>query len=276
MLYLIATPIGNLSDITYRAVETLKLCDYILCEDTRHSTPLLKHYKISKPLKSYHKFNEVSRLEEVIEDLRQGCLIGLISDAGTPGISDPGTQIVQACIQENIPVVSIPGPCAAIAGLSCSGLDTQKFQFYGFLPKKQGELERALTGILTYDGTTICYESASRLISVLETINSLAPERHLVVARELTKKFEEIQRGHAASLIDHWQTSILKGEIVLLISSAPQVNQEQWLELSPQEHVSIMQSTYHLALQDAIITVAKIRGCSKREVYNAVHKNKIF
>lgn len=273
MLYIIATPIGNLSDITLRAIETLKACDYILCEDTRHSTPLLKHYQINKPLKSYHKFNESSRLKEIIEDLHQGCLIALISDAGTPGISDPGAKLIQASIREGLTVTSIPGPCAAIAGLSCSGLDTRKFQFYGFLPKKQGELERALKEILMYEGTTICYESANRLMAVLDTIRIIAPQRQLVVARELTKKFEEIQRGIAETLISHWESSPLKGEIVLLMEGATKIADEEWARLSPQEHVHFIQTTYNLTLQEAIQTVAKIRGSSKRDIYNAVHKN---
>lgn len=274
MLYIIATPIGNLSDITFRAIETLKICDYILCEDTRHSAPLLHHYGINKPLKSYHKFNESSRQQEIIRDLQQGYTIGLISDAGTPGISDPGTQLIQTCVEEGIQVTAIPGPCAAVAALSCSGLDTQRFQFWGFLPRKQGELERALKEILAYAGTTICYETANRLMSVFEVFHKLAPQRQLVVARELTKKFEEVQRGVAEALISHWQLSPLKGEIVLMVAGASEAPSEDWSELSPQEHVHLIQTTYNLTKQEAIQTVAKIRGVSKRDIYNVVHKDK--
>lgn len=136
MLFLVATPIGNLSDITFRAIETLKSCDYILCEDTRHSRPLLTHYDIQKPLKSFHKFNEALKEDHIIKDLQDGMKIALVSDAGTPGISDPGLKLVQRCREEGIDVVAIPGACAAIIALSCSGFDTNRFQFFGFLPKK--------------------------------------------------------------------------------------------------------------------------------------------
>lgn len=272
MLYIVATPIGNLSDITYRAIETLKLCDYILCEDTRHSITLLSHYDIQKPLKSYHKFNESARQEEVINDLHAGKNIALISDAGTPGISDPGAQLIAACISQNINVVAIPGACAAITALCCSGLDTERFQFWGFLPKKQGELKRSLHEILAYSGTTVCYESPNRLLDVLEILNEIAPDRPIVVARELTKKFEEVQRGTSIELIQHWKKSILKGEIVLLISGDKKEAAGDWQDLTPLQHVEIVQSTYGLTKQEAIQTVAKIRGTSKRDIYNSVVK----
>lgn len=270
MIFIVATPIGNLSDITYRAVETLKSCDYILCEDTRHSLTLLQHYDINRPLKSYHKFNESARQEEIINDLIEGKNIALISDAGTPGISDPGAQLIAACISRNIKVVAIPGACAAITALCCSGLDTDRFQFWGFLPKKQGELKRFLYEILAFSGTSICYESPNRLLDVLKILNEIAPDRLLVVARELTKKFEEVQRGTPASLIQHWEHSPLKGEIVLLISGKKEEQADDWAELTPQQHVEIVQATYGLTKREAIQAVAKIRGTSKRNIYNIV------
>lgn len=274
MLYIVATPIGNLSDITYRAIETLKNCDYILCEDTRHSLALLNHYDIKKPLHSFHKFNESSKQNDIISDLHHGKSIALISDAGTPGISDPGTKLIQACIADNIPVTSIPGACAAVTALSCSGLDTDRFQFWGFLPRKSGELKRALQDILAYPGTTICYESPNRLMSGLECLHELAPERQLVVARELTKKFEEIRRGTAQALITHWKDTPLKGEIVLMISGNPNTPSEDWSELTPQQHVEFIQKTYGITLKEAIQTVAKLRGTNKRTIYNAVHQDR--
>lgn len=273
MLYLIATPIGNLSDITFRAIETLKLCDYILCEDTRHSLSLLKHYDIHKPLKSYHKFNEASQLDPIIEDLREGKQIGLISDAGTPGISDPGEMLVKRCIEENIPLTAIPGPCAAIQALSCSGFSTERFQFWGFLARKENELKSELHSILSYAGTTICYESPHRLIETLELINQVDPQRILAVARELTKKFEEIRRGTAQDLIAHWQSAPLKGEIVLLISPSDKQNTD-WSQWTPQEHVQWMQNTYGLSRQEAIKSVAALRDVSKRDIYNLFHHEK--
>lgn len=268
MLYLVATPIGNLGDITQRALETLRACDYILCEDTRHSLSLLTHYSIQKPLKSYHKFSNESRTEEILQDLISGSTVALISDAGTPGISDPGTHLVQQCIDHNISVVAIPGACAAITALSCSGLETDRFQFFGFLPRKSGELQHTLQEILTYPGTTICYESPNRLIDVLKTLNELAPNRKIAVGRELTKKFEEMQRGTAAELISYWEANTLKGEIVLLIAGEKQPASDEWEKLTPEQHVSFLEETYHLSRQEAIKMAAKMRGVPKREIYN--------
>jgi 16S rRNA (cytidine1402-2'-O)-methyltransferase len=274
MLYVISTPIGNLSDITLRAIETLKKCDYILCEDTRHSLPLLQYYSINKPLKSFHKYSESAKQTDIITDLQQGSIIALISDAGTPGISDPGSKLIQTCLDSNICVTSVPGACAAITALSISGLDTQRFQFLGFLPRKTGELQRALQEILSYPGTTICYESPNRLLETLECLNEIAPKRYLAVARELTKKFEELRRGVAIDLITHWTSNPLKGEIVLMISGNPSDLSEDWNVFTPQQHVEWMQNAYKLTRQEAIIAVAKIRAVSKRDIYNAVHQEK--
>lgn len=273
MLYVVATPIGNLSDITYRAIETLTNCDYILCEDTRHSRILLSHYNISKPLYSFHKFSESSKEHQTLTDLEAGLKICLISDAGTPGISDPGQKLIQACIDKNIPVTPIPGPCAAITALCCSGLNTDKFQFLGFLPKKAGELKKCLQEIFTYAGTTICYESPNRLIETLQYFEEIAPDRTLVVARELTKKFEEVKRGTAAQLIQSWSQIEVRGEIVLLISASINPPTEDWMSLTPIEHVELLQRDYGLTKQEAIKQSAKMRGASKRDIYNIVHKN---
>jgi 16S rRNA (cytidine1402-2'-O)-methyltransferase len=269
MLYLIATPIGNLSDITFRAIETLKLCDYILCEDTRHSLTLLNHYEIKKPLKSYHKFNESSESDSIIEDLLSGKNIALISDAGTPGISDPGEFLVKRCINQEIPVTAIPGPCAAIQALSCSGLGTENFQFIGFLERKERALQDELRSIMLYKGTTICYESPKRLISTLKTILEIDPHRKIVVARELTKKFEEIQRGTAQELLNYWESHPLKGEIVLMIAEAPDQALD-WKSLSPEEHVNVLQNNYGLSKKEAIKMAAELRGVPKRDVYNSM------
>lgn len=274
MLYLIATPIGNLSDITFRAIETLKNCDYILCEDTRHSRILLNHYTIQKPLKSYHKFNEASQAEAILTDLENGKNIALISDAGTPGISDPGADLVKLCVDRGVAVSAIPGPCAAIQALSCSGLPTERFQFLGFLARKEGELKQELYQILSYPGTSICYESPHRLLSVLEHIHNIDPIRQLVVARELTKKFEELRRGTAEELLAHWKITSLKGEIVLLIEPAsPKLNQD-WKSMSPEEHVESIQTTYSISRQEAIKIAAELRGVPKRQIYNQFHKDK--
>jgi 16S rRNA (cytidine1402-2'-O)-methyltransferase len=272
MLYLVATPIGNLGDITYRAIQILGSCDYILCEDTRHSLPLLNHYHIHKPLKSYHKFNEAESLPQILSDLQSGKQIALISDAGTPGISDPGTKLVQHCLKHQISVSPLPGPCAAIAALTCSGFNTDVFQFIGFLPRAAQELHSALQTILQYPGTTICYETPHRLLKTLEVLHKLAPERPLAVARELTKKFEEKYAGCAQEQITHWTSHPLKGEIVLMIAGQERLSHEAWADLSEIEHVEYLEQTFGLSRREAIKMAAEQRGVPKRSVYAKVIK----
>ena len=268
MLFLVSTPIGNLGDITFRAVETLRSCDLILCEDTRHSLKLLQHYDISKPLKSYHKFNQKESKEGLLEAWAAGKKIALITDAGTPGISDPGIELVQLCREQGIPITAIPGPCAAIQALCCAGFPTDRFQFWGFLPKKEEELQRTLKKILTYEGTTICYESPLRVVHVVKALAAIAPDRDIAVGRELTKKFEEVVSGKASVLQTYWQDSHPKGEIVLLIGPAETAVEVDWSSLSPEEHVSWMEKAYYLSRQEAIKMVAQLRGVPKRVIYN--------
>lgn len=275
MLYLVSTPIGNLADITLRALEAFKSCDYILCEDTRHSAILLNHYQIHKPLKSYHKFNEAFRNESVLKDLESGKMICLITDAGTPGISDPGADLVKICVERNLSVTAIPGACAAIQALICSGLPTQRFQFWGFLARKENALKGELQTILTYPGTTICYESPHRLLKVLEIIQTMQPQRQLVVARELTKKFEEVIRGTAQWMIERWQQTPPKGEIILLISPNSLEQDLGWKDLTPEEHVEWIQKTYHLTRKEAIKLAADLRGVPKRDIYQQLIDKKI-
>jgi len=270
MLYLVATPIGNLADITIRALDTLKACDYILCEDTRHSLILLKHYDIVKPLKSYHKFNEASQATSILDDLKAGKNICLISDAGTPGISDPGADLVRLCVEQNIASTAIAGPCAAIHALSCSGLPTDRFQFWGFLARKEGELRQNLQSILSYEGTTICYESPHRLLDVLQLIHTMEATRLLVIGRELTKKFEEFVRGTAQDLLERWEDVPVKGEIVLLIAPASQQMIEAWKEWTPQEHVQWIEKTYGISQKEAIKLVAAQRQMPKRDLYKQI------
>lgn len=275
MLYVVATPIGNLADITYRAIDILKNSHYILCEDTRHSRIVAQQYEITTPLVSYHKFNEASKLSGILKDLSEGFNLALISDAGTPGISDPGTKLIQACIREGIKVVAVPGACAAIAALCCSGLDTDRFQFLGFLPKKLGELRRTLQEVLAYPGTTICYESPNRLIDVLHQIKEISSDRVVVIARELTKKFEEIVRGTPQELLDKWEDGGVRGEIVLMISGKPEKTGDEWLDVSPREHVNLMMRDFGMSQQEAIIAVAKLREVSKRIIYNEIHRENL-
>ncbi len=220
MLYLIATPIGNLADITLRALDALRSCDYILCEDTRHSQRLLAHYQIQKPLKSYHKFNEKRRCAEVISDLKAGLNIALITDAGTPSISDPGEILVKCCLENELAVTSLPGACAAVVALTLSGLDTDQFQLVGFLPKRKSILKRILTESLTYRGTTICYESPYRIIHTLKALAAIDPTRNVAVIRELTKIHEQRLRGTASELVGVFEQKPARGEIVLLIQGS--------------------------------------------------------
>jgi 16S rRNA (cytidine1402-2'-O)-methyltransferase len=271
MLYLVSTPLGNLSDISIRAIETLKNTDYILCEDTRHSRILLDHYEISTHLRSYHQFSEAAKEDSIIEDLKNGKSISLISDAGTPGISDPGERIVRRCREESIKVIPIPGPCAAITALSASGMDTSQFQFLGFLPRKSGELKRILIDILHYPGTTICYESPNRLDSVLSLLNELAPLRKISIARELTKKFEEFLYGSANEIWKKTKGSTFKGEITLLIQGDKDKELSGWNELSPEDHVKYLMNTFNIPEKDAIKLAAELRGVPKRDIYRKFH-----
>jgi 16S rRNA (cytidine1402-2'-O)-methyltransferase len=271
ILYLVATPIGNLADITYRAIDTLKNCDYILCEDTRHSRILLQHYEIQKPLKSYHKFNESAENEKIIQDLKEGKIICLISDAGTPCVSDPGNSLVQSCIRENIAVIAIPGPCAVVQAYICSGFETNRFQFCGFLPKKEQELGIALQKIFDYDGTSICYEAPHRILDLLTAIEKIDPERSLVLARELTKKFEQFLRGNAPELLKHFAEQEPRGEFVVVIGPPEKEKIPDWSQWTPEEHVKWIEKTYSLNKKESLKLVAQLRGIPKRELYKELN-----
>ncbi len=220
MLYVVATPIGNLGDITLRAVEALKSADVIAAEDTRHSGLLLKHLEIKKPFVSYHEHNEAARTAELVERLARGENVALITDAGTPGLSDPGLRLIRECIKRELPFTIIPGPSSVLTALLGSGFSTDKFSFRGFLPVKSGRRERALRAAAERDETAIFFESPYRLTKTLAACIDIMPERQLCVARELTKKFEEFRRGTASALLAHYQAHLPKGEIVLLISGA--------------------------------------------------------
>ena len=217
-LYLVATPIGNLEDITLRAIRVLKECDVVAAEDTRRSGQLLKHFGISKPLLSYFQFNEARRSEEIIDRLRRGEKIALVTDAGSPGISDPGERVVKAAIAAGFRVEAVPGACALVAGVTASGLPTDEFHFIGFLPHKSGQRRNKLESLKAFDGTLVLYESPYRIEKVLGELNEVFPERQVVLARELTKKFEEFLRGKPAELSEMTKKRSLKGEFVVMIA----------------------------------------------------------
>jgi 16S rRNA (cytidine1402-2'-O)-methyltransferase len=219
MLYVVSTPIGNRWDITLRALEVLKSVDVIAAEDTRHSGMLLKNFEIKKPLLSYHEHNEAMRAAQLVERLAAGEDVALITDAGTPALSDPGARLIRECIRRELPFMIIPGPSSILAALVGSGFSTEKFCFRGFLPVKSGRRERELLAAVNREETTIFFESPYRLTKTLAACIEIMPDRQLCVARELTKKFEEFQRGTASELLSHYQARPPKGEIVLVISA---------------------------------------------------------
>ena len=219
-LYLVATPIGNLEDITLRVLRTLKECDVIAAEDTRRTGQLLNHFGIRRPMLSYFQFNEARRSEEIIERLGRGEKIALVTDAGTPAISDPGTRVVVAALAAGFKVESVPGPCALIAGLTASGLPTDEFHFAGFLPHNSGQRLRQLEDLSALPGTIILYESPYRVEKLLSELHQVFPDRQIVLGRELTKKFEEFLRGVPGELLAVSKGKTWKGEFVALIGPA--------------------------------------------------------
>ena len=218
-LYLVATPIGNLEDITLRALRTLKECDIVAAEDTRRTGLLLKHFGISRPLISYFQFNEAKRSEQILERLGRGEKVALVTDAGSPGVSDPGERVVKAAIAAVFRVESVPGACALIAALTASGLPTEEFHFIGFLPHKSGQRRKELNRLKSIHGTLVLYESPYRIEKLLTELVEEFPGRTVVLARELTKKFEEFLRGTPAELLEIARKRSLKGEFVVLISN---------------------------------------------------------
>jgi len=224
-LYLVATPIGNFEDITLRALRTLKECDVIAAEDTRRTGQLLRHFGISKPLLSYYQFNEARRSEEIIERLRRGEKVALVTDAGSPGISDPGERVVNAALLAGFRVEAVPGPCALVAALTASGLPTGEFHFAGFLPHKSGQRRNKLAELKSVSGTLVLYESPYRIEKLLAELNDILPDSSVVLARELTKKFEEFLRGTPGELLELARKRSLKGEFVVLIRNSPSAKQ---------------------------------------------------
>ncbi len=218
MLFIVSTPIGNMDDITLRAISTLKSVDFIAAEDTRRTGMLLKRHNISNKLTSYNDKNKKHKSEELISLLRQGQNIALVSDAGTPGINDPGFYLVRECLRAGIEISPIPGANAAISALVCSGLPTDRFSFDGFVPKKPGKRQELIEQIKGKKETAICYESPFRIQKTLEAMQQIIPSHTIVVARELTKLHEQFIRGRPEEILTHTQKNKLKGEIVLLIS----------------------------------------------------------
>lgn len=265
-LYIVATPIGNLEDITLRAINTLKSVDLIIAEDTRHSLKLLNHLEISKPMISYHRHNEEVKYEKILEKIKEGQDVALISDAGTPIISDPGEIIVKEAIKENIEVIPVPGACAAITALMAGGVDTKKFIFYGFLSLNKKLRKKELEEIQNESRTMILYEAPHKLKNTLEDFKKYIPERNIVVARELTKIHEEFIRGTVDEILDKIQEP--KGEYIIIINANDnQVEEESSLNsLTLEEHYKFYE-LQGLDKKEIIKKIAKDRNVSKNEIY---------
>lgn len=265
-LYLVATPIGNLEDITLRALNILKNVDLIATEDTRHSLKLLNHYEISKALISYHRHNEDSKANFLIEKLQNGKNIAIITDAGTPGISDPGEEIVKLCIQNHIPVIPIPGACAFINALICSGIDTSEFTFLGFLPLNKKNRKEQLDKIKTALHTTILYEAPHKLHTTLKDLEEILADRKIVIARELTKIHEEFISGTAKELIQKIENP--KGEFVLIIEKSQKQKflSDTLNQLSLEEHF-VYYKEQGLKKNEIVKKIAKDRNVPKNEIY---------
>lgn len=271
-LYLVATPIGNLEDMTYRGVRILSEADLIAAEDTRNTRKLLSHYDIHTPLTSYHEHNKFTKGPQLIEKLNEGMNIAAVSDAGLPGIADPGTHLVQLAIAENIKVVPVPGANAALSALICSGLDTVKFTFIGFLPKTAKKRRELLMGIKNRTETLVFYETPYHLKDMLkELAEVLGEERQAAACRELTKKFEEFKRGTLAQLKTYFAENEPRGEFVVVVSGCEEneIEQQQKVSLTPVEYVQKLINEGNTK-KDAMKMAAKELNISRRDVYQAV------
>lgn len=273
-LYLCATPIGNLEDITFRVLRTLKEVDLIAAEDTRHSIKLLNHFEINTPMTSYHEYNKVEKARYLVEKMEEGTNIALITDAGTPGISDPGEELVRQCVEAGIGVTSLPGPAACITALTMSGLSTRRFAFEAFLPTEKGDKKerlRILEELKDETRTIIIYEAPHHLVSTLRDLNEALGNRRISICRELTKRYETAFRTTFEEALAFYDTEEPKGECVIVIEgrSPKELREEQrkaWEEMTIEEHME-----YYLSQgqdkKEAMKSVAKDRGISKRDVY---------
>jgi 16S rRNA (cytidine1402-2'-O)-methyltransferase len=272
-LYVVGTPIGNLEDMTLRAIRVLEQADAIACEDTRQTQKLLEHYGIRTRTVSYHEHNEIERAKELIAELEGGARIAVVTDAGMPGISDPGYRLIALAVQRNIPVIPIPGPSAFVTALAASGLPTDSFRFDGFLPSKQGQRRTALEALRQSDRTAIFYEAPHRIEEALADIVAvLGPSRQVVIAREVTKMHEEFLRGAAGDLLERVRAHPLKGEITLLIAKAEQ--DEAPRQVSVAERIEQVISAEALDEKSALKRVAKELGMSRSEAYREWQRGK--
>ncbi|MBQ0025776.1 MAG: 16S rRNA (cytidine(1402)-2'-O)-methyltransferase [Lachnospiraceae bacterium] len=270
MLYVCATPIGNMGDITLRVLETLKSVDLIAAEDTRHSRALLTHFDIHTPLTSYHEHNKYEKAEELLDVLRNGKNIALISDAGTPVISDPGEVLVRRCREEGLPVTSLPGACALITGLSMSGMDARRFAFEGFLPTDKKEREEALTRLAGESRTSIIYEAPHHLKKTLALLLAAIGDRKITLCRELTKIHEEALDMTISEAIAYYEIQEPRGEYVIIIEGAAPVGKTAgWEEMSLEDHLQYYLNQ-GIDKKEAMKLMARDRGTSKRDIYQGL------
>lgn len=278
VLYLIPTPIGNLEDMTYRAVRMLSEVSVIAAEDTRHSQKLLSHFDIHTPLISYHEHSKQSRIDLLIKRLKEGEDVGLVSDAGMPAISDPGYEVVKAALEEKLNVVTLPGANAALCALVSSGLSTEEYLFYGFLPRKKKERQAEMQRLAKLKGTVLMYESPYRLKDTLGELVKIYGDRQVVVAREITKLYEEYIRGSFIEVIEGLNELEIKGECCLVIegNNNEEVDLEDlwWRHLSILEHVSYYEEEKGMKNKAAMKEVAVDRNMSRRDVYQIIHVEK--
>lgn len=279
-LYLCATPIGNLEDITFRVLRTLKEVDLIAAEDTRNSIKLLNHFEIKTPMTSYHEFNKIEKAYQLVEKLREGQNIALITDAGTPGISDPGEEIVRICHEQGITVTSLPGAAACITALTMSGQPTRRFAFEAFLPKDKKERQAVLSELKEETRTIILYEAPHHLKKTLEELIDTLGNREMTVCRELTKKHEENTKTTLEDLLASYQEKDPRGEYVLVIKGKSRdeiekEKQQNWESISLEEHMEHYESQ-GIPRKEAMKLVAKDRGISKRDVYQELLKNEQY
>ncbi|HXP79231.1 MAG TPA: 16S rRNA (cytidine(1402)-2'-O)-methyltransferase [Verrucomicrobiae bacterium] len=266
-LYLVATPIGNLEDITLRALRVLKEADLIACEDTRQTQKLLQHYAIHKELVSYHAHNELTRAPELVIQLEEGAQVALVSDAGTPVVSDPGHRLVAQCLRHHIPVVPIPGPSAFVAALAASGMPTEEFLFVGFLPSRAGPRRKKLDALKSEPRALVFYEAPHRLLETLSDAADILGSRPAVVAREVTKIHEEFLRGSLAELRDAARKRAPRGEITLLIGPAVEGEAQAVPAVSLKRRVEQLEAESGLDRKAALKQAARERGLGKREAY---------
>lgn len=271
-LYLCATPIGNLEDMTFRVIRILKEVDLIAAEDTRNSIKLLNHFEIRTPMTSYHEYNKIEKGRKLVEKLQEGKDVALITDAGTPGISDPGEELVRMCKEAGIAVTSLPGACACITALTMSGMSTRRFAFEAFLPQDKKERRRILDEVCTETRTMIFYEAPHRLVRTLRELkNTLGSHRRITVCRELTKKYETVYSDSLGGAVRYYEEVPPKGECVLVLEgkSQEEVEEEQkkgWMPLSVEEHLQIYLNQ-GMDKKEAMKRTAKDRGVSKRDIY---------